>query len=94
MNSINADIDRMNDFLRDVKRHKEDIASKQKMITYKLTTLGDYWKDKAYEKFKTEFLSENNIKTKQLMEFYDSKIQDLSKKISELETYLEKINRR
>ena len=93
MNSINADLDRMNDFLRDIKRHKEDIISKQNMITFKLTTLGDYWKDKAYEKFKNDFLSENNLKTKQLMELYDLKIQELGKKILELETYLEKLNR-
>ena len=48
MKSVNADVDRMNDFMKDIKRHKEDLLSKQKMILYKLNNLGSYWKDKAY----------------------------------------------
>jgi hypothetical protein len=94
MKSVNADIDKMNEFMRDLKRHKEDIQSKQKMILHKLSNLGNYWKDKAYEKYKEEFVKENNLKTKQLMEFYDLKMKDLQLKITELEDFLDKLNRR
>jgi hypothetical protein len=93
MKNVNADIDRMNDFMRDLKRHKEEIDSKQKMILYKLNNLGNFWKDKAYEKYKEEFVKENNLKTKQLMEFYDLKMKDLQLKITELEDFLSKLNR-
>jgi hypothetical protein len=64
------------------------------MILYKLSNLGSYWKDKAYEKYKEEFVKENNLKTKQLMEFYDLKMKDLQLKITELEEFLDKLNRR
>jgi hypothetical protein len=94
MKSVNADIDRMNEFVRDLKRHKEDFLSKQKMIIYKLNNLGHGWKDKAYEKYKEEFVKENNLKTKQLAEFYDLKIKDIQIKINELEEFLDKLNRR
>ncbi len=94
MKSVNANVDRMNDFMKDIKRHKEDLLSKQKMILYKLNNLGSYWKDKAYEKYKEEFVKENNLKTKQLMEFYDLKMKDLQLKITELEEFLDKLNRR
>lgn len=94
MKSVNADIDKMNEFVRDLKRHREEVLSKQKMILYKLNNLGMYWKDKAYDKYKEEFVTENNIKTKQLMEFYDLKIKDLQLKITELEEFLDKLNRR
>jgi hypothetical protein len=94
MKSVNADIDRMNEFMRDLKRHKEDILSKQKMIIYKLNILGHGWKDKAYEKYKEEFVKENNLKTKQLAEFFDLKMKDLQLKITELEEFLDKLNRR
>jgi hypothetical protein len=94
MKSVNADIERMNDFMRDLKRHKEEVQSKQKMILFKLNNLGHYWKDKAYEKFKEEFIKENNLKTNQLMEFYDLKMKYLQLKITELEEFLDKLNRR
>lgn len=94
MKSVNADIDRMNEFMWDLKRHKEDILSKQKMIIYKLNNLGHGWKDKAYEKYKEEFVKENNLKTKQLAEFFDLKMKDLQLKITELEEFLDKLNRR
>ena len=94
MKSVNADIDRMNEFMKDLKRHKEDVLSKQKMILHKLNNLGHYWKDKAYEKYKEEFNKENNLKTKQLMDFYDLKMKDLHLKITELEEFLDKLNRR
>jgi hypothetical protein len=94
MKNVNADIDQMNEFVRDLKRHKEDFLSKQKMIIYKLNNLGQGWKDKAYEKYKEEFVKENNLKTKQLAELYDLKIKDLQLKITELEEFLEKLNRR
>jgi len=94
MKSVNADIDGMNEFMKDVKRHKEDFLSKQKMIIYKLNNLGHGWKDKAYEKYKEEFVKENNLKTKQLDEFYDLKMNDLQLKITELEGFLDKLNRR
>ena len=94
MKSVNADIDRMNEFMRDLKRHKEDFLSKQKMIIYKLNNLGHGWKDKAYEKYKEEFVKENNLKTKQLAEFFDLKMKDLQLKITELEEFLDKLNRR
>ena len=94
MKSVNADITRMTDFLRDIKRHKEEVQSKQNMIIHKLKVLGDHWKDKAYEKYKEEFVKENNLKTKQLIEFYDSKMKDLQLKITELEEFLDKLNRR
>jgi hypothetical protein len=94
MKSVNADIDRMNEFMYDLKRHKEDFLSKQKMIIYKLNNLSDGWKDKAYEKYKEEFVKENNLKTKQFTEFYDLKMKDLQLKITELEEFLDKLNRR
>jgi hypothetical protein len=94
MKSVIADIDRMNEYMRDLKRHKEDFLSKQKMIIYKLNNLGHGWKDKAYEKYKEEFIKENNLKTKQLAEFYDLKMKDLQLKITELEEFLDKLNRR
>ena len=94
MKSVNADIDGMNEFMKDVKRHKEDFLSKQKMIIYKLNNLGHGWKDKAYEKYKEEFVKENILKTKQLAEFYDLKMKDLQLKITELEEFLDKLNRR
>lgn len=94
MKSVNADIDRMKDFERDIKRHKEDVQSKQKMILHKLKNLGDHWKDEAYKKYKEEFVKENDLKTKQLMEFYDLKIKDLQLKITELEEFLDKLKRR
>jgi hypothetical protein len=94
MKSVNADIDGMNEFMKDIKRHKEDFLSKQKMIIYKLNNLGHGWKDKAYEKYKEEFVKENILKTKQLAEFYDLKMKDLQLKITELEEFLDKLNRR
>jgi hypothetical protein len=94
MKSVNADIDQMNEFMKDLKRHKEEFLSKQKMILHKLNNLGYGWKDKAYEKYKEEFIQENNLKTKQLMEFYDLKMKDLQLKITELEEFLDKLNRR
>lgn len=94
MKNVNADITRMTDFLRDIKRHKEDVQSKQKMILHKLNNLGDHWKDKAYNKYKEEFVNDHNLKTKQLLEFYDLKIKDLQLKITELEEFLDKLNRR
>ena len=94
MKSVNADIDRMTEFMKDLKRHKEEVLSKQKMILHKLNNLGYYWKDKAYEKYKEEFVKENNLKTKQIMEFYDLKMKDLQLKITELEEFLDKLNRR
>ena len=94
MKNVNADIDQMNEFMRDLKRHKEDFLSKQKMIIYKLNNLGQGWKDKAYEKYKEESVKENNLKTKQLAEFYDFKMKDLQLKITELEEFLDKLNRR
>jgi hypothetical protein len=80
--------------MRDLKRHKEEFLSKQKMIIYKLNNLGHGWKDKAYEKYKEEFVKENNLKTKQLAEFFDLKMKDLQLKITELEEFLDKLNRR
>ena len=95
MKSVNADIEKMNEFLKDLKRHKDDFLSKQKMIIHKLNNLGQhYWKDKAYEKYKEEFVREHNLKTKQLAEFYDLKMKDLQLKITELEEFLDKLNRR
>jgi hypothetical protein len=94
MKNVSADIDRMNDFVRDIKRHKEEIVSKNKMIIHKLNTLGHYWKDKAYEKYKEEFIKENNLRVKSQVEFYDLQIADLQKKITELEEFLDKLNRR
>jgi hypothetical protein len=94
MKGVNADIDRMNEFMRDIKRHKDEILNKQKMIIYKLNNLGHGWKDKAYEKYKEEFVKENNLKTKQLTEFYDLKMKELKLKITELEDFLDKLNRR
>lgn len=94
MKNVNADIDKMNEFMRDLKRHKEEVLSKQKMILYKLNNLGNFWKDKAYEKYKEEFVKENNLKTKQLIEFYDLKIKELQLKVTELEDFLDKLNRR
>lgn len=94
MKSVNADIDSMNEFMKDLKRHKEEVLSKQNMILYKLNNLGHNWKDKAYEKYKEEFVKENNLKTKQLIEFYELKMKDLQFKITELEEFLDKLNRR
>jgi hypothetical protein len=94
MKNVNANIDRMNEFMRDLKRHKEEVSSKQKMILHKLSILGNYWKDKAYEKYKEEFVKENNLKTNQLMEFYDLNMKILQLKITELEVFLDKLNRR
>ena len=52
MKNVNADIDRMRDFVTDLKRHKEAINIKNRDIILKLRNLNSYWKDKAYESFK------------------------------------------
>jgi hypothetical protein len=94
MRNVNADIDKMKEFMADLKRHKEEVSAKQQMILHKLNNLSHYWKDKVYEKYKEEFVKENNVHTKKLIEFYDLQLNDLRLKISELEEYIDKFHRR
>lgn len=94
MKSVNADIDKINDFIRDLKRHTETLITANKSIILKLNNLNYYWKDKAYDKYKEEFLKENNVMAKKQEEFYNLKIKELESKVRELEEFLEKLNRR
>ena len=94
MRNVNADIDSMNNFMMDIKRHKESIISLNTQIISRLNGLGHYWKDKAYEKYKEEFMRENDLLIKKQIEFYELKIKDLHLKTTELEEFLNKMNRR
>ena len=94
MRNVNADIDSMNNFLMDIKRHKESIISLNKQITYRLNGLGNSWRDKAYEKYKEEFIREHDLLIKKQIEFYELKIKDLHLKTTELEEFLNKMDRR
>jgi len=94
MKNVNADIDRMRDFVTDLKRHKEAINLKNKDIINKLRNLNSYWKDKAYESFKESFNKELSILNKKNEEFVDIKMKEIEDRARELEDFLNKMNRR
>ena len=94
MKNVNADIDRMRDFVTDLKRHKEAINIKNRDIILKLRNLNSYWKDKAYESFKESFNKELSILNKKNEEFVDIKMKEIEDRARELEDFLNKMNRR
>ena len=94
MKNVNADIDRMRDFVTDLKRHKEAINIKNRDIILKLKNLNSYWKDKAYESFKESFIKELSILNKKNEEFIDIKMKEIEDRARDLEDFLNKMNRR
>ena len=94
MKNVNADIDRMRDFVTDLKRHKEAINIKNRDIINKLRNLNSYWKDKAYESFKESFNKELSILNKKNEEFIDIKMKEIEDRARDLEDFLNKMNRR
>jgi len=94
MKNVNADIDRMRDFVTDLKRHKEAINIKNRDIILKLRNLNSYWKDKAYESFKESFNKELSILNKKNEEFIDIKMKEIEDRARDLEDFLNKMNRR
>jgi hypothetical protein len=93
MSNVNADIDRMKDFIQDIKRHKEDVISINTTIKSKIEGLNYYWRDKAYETYKEGFVKENDALVKKQIEFYEAQMKDLEIKIKELEEFLDKFKR-
>ena len=94
MKNVNADIDRMRDFVTDLKRHKEAINIKNRDIILKLRNLNSYWKDKAYESFKESFNKELGMLIKKNDEFIDIKMKEIEDRARDLEDFLNKMNRR
>ena len=94
MKNVNADIDKMRDFVTDLKRHKEAINIKNRDIILKLRNLNSYWKDKAYESFKESFNKELSILNKKNEEFIDIKMKEIEDRARDLEDFLNKMNRR
>ena len=94
MKNVNADIDRMRDFVTDLKRHKEAINIKNRDIILKLRNLNSYWKDKSYESFKESFNKELSILNKKNEEFIDIKMKEIEDRARDLEDFLNKMNRR
>ena len=94
MKNVNADIDKMRDFVTDLKRHKEAINLKNRDIINKLRNLNSYWKDKAYESFKESFNKELGMLIKKNDEFIDIKMKEIEDRARELEEWMIRMKRR
>ena len=94
MKNVNADIDKMRDFITDLKRHKEAINIKNRDIVNKLRTLNYHWKDKAYESFKESFNKDLSILNKKTEEFIDIKMKEIEDRARELEEWMIRMKRR
>jgi hypothetical protein len=93
MRNVNANVDSMREFVRDLKNFKEQNSMKKREMIQKLNNLNHSWKDKAYENYKENFLRELNMIQKNENEFIETKIKEIEQKANELEIFLDKMNR-